>query len=75
VYHASGLDPDFIERERIGRAHAAIFAMREDSKNHYAATLAKVHDFSTVVMTVLMWLGRLEVIPIVVLLTRRYWRV
>ena len=32
-------------------------------------------DVSTVVMTILMWVGRLEVIPIVVLLTRRYWRV
>ncbi len=31
-------------------------------------------DFSTGTMVVLMWLGRLEVIPIVVLLTRRYWR-
>jgi len=25
-------------------------------------------------MTVLMWMGRLELIPIVVLLTRNYWR-
>jgi Trk-type K+ transport system membrane component len=24
-------------------------------------------------MTILMWAGRLEVVPIVVLLTRRYW--
>ena len=31
-------------------------------------------DFSTVVMTLLMWLGRLEVIPIVVLASRHYWR-
>lgn len=31
-------------------------------------------DFSTVTMIVLMWLGRLELIPIVVLFTRRYWR-
>ena len=31
-------------------------------------------DFSTMVMTGLMWLGRLEVIPIVVLLSRHYWR-
>ena len=26
------------------------------------------------VMIVLMWAGRLEIIPIAVLLTRRYWR-
>lgn len=43
VYNATGLDADFIERERIGRAQAAVFAMREDAKNHYAATLARVH--------------------------------
>jgi trk system potassium uptake protein TrkH len=31
-------------------------------------------DFSTGVLIVLMWLGRLEIIPIAVLLTRSYWR-
>jgi trk system potassium uptake protein len=43
VYHATGFDPDFLERERIADAHVAVFAMREDLKNHFAATLAKVH--------------------------------
>ena len=43
VYCATGVDPDFIERERIGQARAAIFAMRQDSKNLYAAMLARVH--------------------------------
>ncbi|MFL5689044.1 MAG: Trk system potassium transporter TrkA [Chloroflexota bacterium] len=43
VYHATGFDPDFLERERITDAQVAIFAMRDDLKNHYAATLAKVH--------------------------------
>ena len=43
VFHATGLDPDFLERERIGQAHAAVFAMRDDAKNLYAATLAKLH--------------------------------
>jgi trk/ktr system potassium uptake protein len=43
VYHATGTDPDFLERERIGNAHAAIFAMRDDAKNLYAAALAEVH--------------------------------
>jgi trk system potassium uptake protein TrkA len=42
-YHATGLDPEFLERERIGSAEAAVFAMRDDAKNHYAATLAKLH--------------------------------
>jgi trk system potassium uptake protein TrkA len=43
VFNATGIDPDFVERERIGRARAAVFAMRDDAKNHYAATLAKLH--------------------------------
>jgi trk system potassium uptake protein len=43
VYNATGLDPDFLDRERIGQAHAAIFAMRDDAKNLYAASLAEVH--------------------------------
>ncbi len=43
VYHALGTDPEFIERERIGAAQAAVFAMREDAKNLYAATLAKLN--------------------------------
>jgi trk system potassium uptake protein TrkA len=46
VYCATGVDPDFIERERIGQARAAVFAMREDAKNLYAATLAKVHGIA-----------------------------
>jgi len=43
VYHATGFDPDFLERERIADAQVAIFAMRDDMKNHFAAVLAKVH--------------------------------
>jgi trk system potassium uptake protein TrkA len=43
VYHATGFDPDFLERERIADAEVAVFAMRDDLKNHFAATLAKVH--------------------------------
>ena len=43
VYNATGVDPDFLERERIGGADAAIFAMRDDAKNLYAASLAEVH--------------------------------
>ena len=46
VFSATGVDPDFIERERIGQASAAVFAMREDAKNLYAATLAKVHGIA-----------------------------
>ena len=43
VFHATGIDPEFIERERIGQARAAVFAMRDDAKNQYAATLARLH--------------------------------
>jgi trk system potassium uptake protein TrkA len=43
VFHATGTDPDFLERERIGTARAAVFAMPEDAKNLYAAALAKMH--------------------------------
>jgi trk system potassium uptake protein TrkA len=43
VFHAKGLDPDFFERERIGDAQAAVFAMRDDAKILYAAVLAKLH--------------------------------
>lgn len=43
VFNASRTDPDFLERERIGQARAAIFAMPDDAKNLYAATLAKLH--------------------------------
>ena len=43
VYNATGFDPDFLERERVADAQAAVFAMRDDMKNHFAATLAKVH--------------------------------
>jgi trk system potassium uptake protein len=31
-------------------------------------------DVSTVIMTILMWVGRLEIVPVVALLTRAYWR-
>ena len=37
-------------------------------------TFEPFSDFSTIVMTGLMWLGRLEVIPIVVLFSRHFWR-
>jgi trk system potassium uptake protein TrkA len=43
VFHAKGMDADFIERELINEAQAAVFAMRDDAKNHYAATLLKLH--------------------------------
>jgi trk system potassium uptake protein TrkH len=38
-------------------------------------SFAVFDDVSTVTMTVLMWVGRLEIVPLVVLLSRSYWRV
>jgi trk/ktr system potassium uptake protein len=35
---------------------------------------APFSDLSTVLLSGLMWLGRLEIIPVAVLLTRGYWR-
>ena len=52
VFNATGIEPDFIERERIGNARAAIFAMRDDAKNHYAATLAKLHGVNFTIAVV-----------------------
>jgi trk/ktr system potassium uptake protein len=37
-------------------------------------SFAPFSDVSTIVLVGLMWLGRLEVVPIVVLFTRSYWR-
>jgi trk system potassium uptake protein TrkA len=43
VFHATGIDLEFLERERIAMSEAAVFAMRDDAKNYYAATLTKLH--------------------------------
>jgi trk system potassium uptake protein TrkA len=52
VFHTTGLDPDFFERERIHQAEAVVFAMRDDAKNHYAATLAKMRGVAFTVAVV-----------------------
>ena len=46
VFHSTGMDPDFLERERIGHAPAAVLAMPDDEKNLYAALLYKQHGVS-----------------------------
>src|SRR5262245_60637818 len=43
VFCAHAFDPEFFERERIGRASAAVFCLNDDAKNLYAAVLARVH--------------------------------
>jgi trk system potassium uptake protein TrkA len=52
VYNSTGFEPDFLERERIADAQAAVFAMRDDMKNHFAATLARVHGVGFTVAVV-----------------------
>jgi trk system potassium uptake protein len=42
VYNATGLDADFLRREGIGEAQAAVFTTREDERNYFAAALARV---------------------------------
>jgi trk system potassium uptake protein TrkA len=41
VFNASAFDPEFFERERIGRATAAVFALNDDPGNLFSAVLAK----------------------------------
>jgi trk system potassium uptake protein TrkA len=43
AFHAHAFDPEFLERERIGRATAAVFCLNDDAKNLYGAILAKGH--------------------------------
>jgi trk system potassium uptake protein TrkA len=41
AFHAQAFDPEFLERERIGRTGAAVFCLNDDAKNLYGAILAK----------------------------------
>src|SRR5215211_4151346 len=43
AFHAHAFDSEFLERERIGRATAAVFCLNDDAKNLYGAILAKDH--------------------------------
>jgi trk system potassium uptake protein len=52
VFQSTGVDPEFLERERIGTSDAAVFAMRDDAKNYYAATLAKLHGVQSTIAIV-----------------------
>ena len=52
VYHANGLDADFLERERIGRAHAAVFAMGDDARNYFGAKLVTLHGIGMTIAIV-----------------------
>ena len=43
VFHASAFDPEFFQRERIGQATAAVFALNDDPGNLFSAVLAKTN--------------------------------
>jgi trk system potassium uptake protein len=43
VFHAGAFDPEFLDRERIGLAGAAVFCLNDDAKSLYGALLARVH--------------------------------
>jgi trk system potassium uptake protein TrkA len=40
-FHAHAFDPEFLDRERIGRATATVFCLNDDARNLYGAVLAK----------------------------------
>ncbi len=43
VFHASAFDREFFQRERIGKATAAVFALNDDPGNLFSAILAKTN--------------------------------
>jgi trk system potassium uptake protein TrkA len=43
VFQTAGVDRDFLEREGIARVQAAVFAMRDDARNVFAATIVRLH--------------------------------
>jgi trk system potassium uptake protein TrkA len=52
VFNASGIDPEFLERERLGQGRAGVFCMGDDAKNLYAATLARIHGLGFAIAVV-----------------------
>ncbi len=52
VFNAAPTDGDFIERERIGTADAAILALATDEENLYAATMAKLRGVQVTIAVV-----------------------
>jgi len=43
AFHAHAFDPEFFERERMGRMGAAVYCLNDDARNLYGAILAKGH--------------------------------
>jgi trk system potassium uptake protein len=52
AFHADVFDPEFLERERIGRARAGVYCLNDDAKNLYGAVLAKEHGLDLTIALV-----------------------
>src|SRR3989337_146404 len=52
AFHAGAFDPEFLERERIGRARAGVYCLNDDAKNLYGALLAKEHGLDLTIALV-----------------------
>jgi trk system potassium uptake protein len=52
AFHAHAFDPEFLERERIGRATAGVFCLNDDAKNLYGAVLASGHGLKMTIALV-----------------------
>ncbi len=64
---AEALDLIFVSASVLGNSGVGLGAAG-------AGSYATYSDPSTIMLMLLMWLGRLEILPVVVLLRRSYWR-
>ncbi len=65
-HEAAALDVVFASAASLGNTGLGLGAA--------SASYASYGDVSTITMMLLMWLGRLEILPVIVLLRRSYWR-
>jgi trk system potassium uptake protein TrkH len=75
VIDAARVELDLSAFEAIAAAAASIGNV--GPAYGFAGPMGSYEPFSDVskgIMIMLMWLGRLEIIPVAVLFTRRYWR-
>jgi trk system potassium uptake protein TrkH len=66
--HQAPLDLIFASASTLGNAGVGLGAAGA------RGSFATFGDTSKITMTLLMWVGRLEILPVVVLLRRSYWR-
>ncbi|MFD5497005.1 hypothetical protein ACFWH4_29980 [Streptomyces sp. NPDC127091] len=65
MFHATGLDPAFLRRERVSAAGFGEVGP--------FGSYAPLGHLSKAILTALMLLGRIEIVPLAVLLRRSYW--